>query len=178
MRWLLPSAQPGICSSKQPNSVVAMGPTRSRRCRAVIQALGAVLFLGWLSGSEANPSISVWLSATVQNGVPIQNDGQRFGCNDKIFAVIDLVGLQGGEHRLEADWTDPIGKIREHIDYPFNGAGATRITVWLKLHPPKGSALFSFFNPAMGMDDFIGLWKLVVRVDDDTRLDTQFEVLC
>lgn len=140
--------------------------------------LCALLLLGSFSASKADPSIDVWLSAAVEEGWPVESVSNRFGCNDKIYAVIDLLGLEGGAHRLEADWTDPGGKIREHVDYPFNGAGGTRITIWLKLHPPKGSALFSFFNPAMGMEDFIGLWQLTLRVDDDTRLDTKFEVLC
>ena len=140
--------------------------------------LCALLLLGSFSASKADPSIDVWLSAAVEEGQPVESVSNRFGCNDKIYAVIDLLGLEGGAHRLEADWTDPGGKIREHVDYPFNGAGGTRITIWLKLHPPKGSALFSFFSPALGMDDFIGLWQLTLRVDDDTRLDTQFEVLC
>ena len=146
--------------------------------QVALWVLCALLLLGSFSTSKADPSIDVWLSAAVEEGWPVESVSNRFGCNDKIYAVIDLLGLEGGAHRLEADWTDPGGKIREHVDYPFNGAGGTRITIWLKLHPPKGSALFSFFNPAMGMEDFIGLWQLTLRVDDDTRLDTQFEVLC
>ena len=151
---------------------------QSSRFRIILQALCVALFFGSVSSSEANTNLSVWLGSTVQNGTPVEKDTNRFGCNDKIYAVIDLLELDGGEHRLQADWTDPGGKIREHIDYPFDGAGGTRITIWLKLHPPKGSALFSFFSPALGMDDFIGLWQLVIRVDDGTRLDTEFEVLC
>ena len=27
----------------------------------------------------------------------------------------------------------------------------------------------------MGMDDFIGLWELAIRLDDDTRFKTEFE---
>lgn len=146
--------------------------------QVALWVLCALLLLGSFSTSKADPSIDVWLSAAVEEGWPVESVSNRFGCNDKIYAVIDLLGLEGGAHRLEADWTDPGGKIREHVDYPFNGAGGTRITIWLKLHPPKGSALFSFFNPAMGMEDFIGLWQLTLRVDDDTRLDTKFEVLC
>ena len=146
--------------------------------RVALRVLCTLLLLGSFSASKADPSIDVWLSAAVEEGWPVESVSNRFGCNDKIYAVITLLGLEGGAHRLEADWTDPGGKIREHVDYPFNGAGGTRITIWLKLHPPKGSALFSFFNPAMGMEDFIGLWQLTLRVDDDTRLDTQFEVLC
>ncbi|MEC9079768.1 MAG: hypothetical protein VYB43_06850 [Pseudomonadota bacterium] len=147
-------------------------------CRLGLRAIGALLLLGTISVGKADPSINVWLSAEFENGWPVESNSNRFGCNDKIYAVIDLLELEGGAHRLQADWTDPGGKIREHVDYPFNGAGSTRITIWLKLHPPKGSALFSFFNPAMGMDDFIGLWQLAIRVDDDTRFNTEFEVLC
>lgn len=146
--------------------------------QVALWVLCALPLSGSFSTSKADPSIDVWLSAAVEEGWPVESVSNRFGCNDKIYAVIDLLGLEGGAHRLEADWTDPGGKIREHVDYPFNGAGGTRITIWLKLHPPKGSALFSFFNPAMGMEDFIGLWQLTLRVDDDTRLDTKFEVLC
>ena len=149
-----------------------------RHYRVALRVLCTLLLLGSFSASKADPSIDVWLSAAVEEGWPVESGSNRFGCNDKIYAVITLLGLEGGAHRLEADWTDPGGKIREHVDYPFNGAGGTRITIWLKLHPPKGSALFSFFNPAMGMEDFIGLWQLTLRVDDDTRLDTKFEVLC
>ena len=155
-----------------------MKPIPFGLCRLGLHAICALLLLGNISATRADPSINVWLSAEFENGWPVESSSNRFGCNDKIYAVIDLLGLEGGAHRLQADWTDPSGKIREHIDYPFNGAGATRITIWLKLHPPKGSALFSFFSPALGMDDFIGLWQLAIRVDDDARLDTQFEVLC
>ena len=155
-----------------------MKPIPFGLCRLGLHAICALLLLGNISATRADPSINVWLSAEFENGWPVESSSNRFGCNDKIYAVIDLLGLEGGAHRLQADWTDPSGKIREHVDYPFNGAGSTRITIWLKLHPPKGSALFSFFNPAMGMDDFIGLWELVIRVDDDTRFNTEFEVLC
>ena len=155
-----------------------MKPIPFGLCRLGLHAICALLLLGNISATRADPSINVWLSAEFENGWPVESSSNRFGCNDKIYAVIDLLGLKGGAHRLQADWTDPGGKIREHVDYPFNGAGGTRITIWLKLHPPKGSALFSFFNPAMGMDDFIGLWELAIRVDEDTRFNTEFEVLC
>jgi hypothetical protein len=49
--------------------------------------------------------------------------------------------------------------------------------IWLKLHSPKGSGLFSFINPAMGIDDFIGDWRLFIEVDGAT-LETQFEIVC
>lgn len=108
----------------------------------------------------------------------MQTDTLRFGCNDKIYAVIDLTDLSDGSHQLQVDWTDPTGKTREHIDHPLHSSGTTRITVWLQLHPPKGAALFSFFNPAMGMDDFIGTWQVEINLDGKARLNQSFEVLC
>jgi len=108
----------------------------------------------------------------------VQTDTLRFGCNDKIYAVIDLADLSDGSHQLQVDWTDPTGNTREHIDYPLHNGDTTRITVWLQLHPPKGAALFSFFNPAIGMDDFIGTWQVDINLDSKTRLNQTFEVLC
>ncbi|MGE4635708.1 MAG: hypothetical protein AAEI92_10170 [Arenicellales bacterium] len=146
--------------------------------RSLLRVAGALAWLATPLSVMAEPSIDTWLSATVENGAPVQTDTLRFGCNDKIYAVIDLTALAGGNHQLQVDWTDPTGKTREHIDYPFHSGGTTRITVWLQLHPPKGAALFSFFNPAMGMDDFIGTWQVEINLDGKTRLDQSFEVLC
>ena len=124
---------------------------------------------------HASPAIQVELSSS--SDVSTDQASARFGCNDKIFAQIAMSELAPGAHRLEVDWIDPTGKTREHIDYPFNGSGTTRLKIWLKLHPPKGSGIFSFINPAMGMDDFIGNWRLFIKVDD-AALETQFEVVC
>ena len=137
--------------------------------------LSAGLFL-LASGAHSAPTISVSLTGSAQAST--DSETNRFGCNDKIYASINVEELASGEHQLTADWIDPTGKTREHIDYPFSGAGTTRITIWLKLHPPKGSTLFGFFNPSMGMEDFIGNWQLSVRIDGDTKLDVPFEVVC
>ena len=146
--------------------------------RSLLQVTGILAWLATPLPASAEPSIGAWLSATVENGAPVQTDTLRFGCNDKIYAVIDLTDLSDGSHHLQVDWTDPTGKTREHIDHPLHSSGTSRITVWLQLHPPKGAALFSFFNPAMGMDDFIGTWQVEITLDNKTRLDQSFEVLC
>ncbi len=146
--------------------------------RSLLRIAGALAWLATPLAASAEPSIGAWLSSTVENGVPVQTDTLRFGCNDKIYAVIDLTDLSDGSHQLQVDWTDPTGKTREHIDHPFPSGNTSRITVWLQLHPPKGAALFSFFNPAMGMDDFIGTWQVEITLDGDNRLNQSFEVLC
>jgi len=143
------------------------------------RGLQAALLIGVFlntAGAQAAPTISASLTGSAQ--VTSEQEGNRFGCNDKIYAAIDVLDLDAGEHTLTADWIDPTGKTREHIDYPFSGGGTTRITIWLKLHPPKGSTLFGFFNPSMGMEDFIGNWRLLICVDDDAELETAFEVVC
>ena len=146
--------------------------------RGVLGVAGILVWLATPLAASAEPSIGAWLSSTVENGVPVQTDTLRFGCNDKIYAVIDLADLSESSHQLQVDWTDPTGKTREHIDHPFSSGSTSRITVWLQLHPPKGAALFSFFNPAMGMDDFIGTWQVEITLDGDNRLNQSFEVLC
>jgi len=146
--------------------------------RGLLGVAGILVWLATPLPASAEPSIGAWLSATVENGAPVQADTLRFGCNDKIYAVIDLTDLSDGSHQLQVDWTDPTGKTREHIDYPFHSGSTSHITVWLQLHPPKGAALFSFFNPAMGMDDFIGTWQVEINLDAKARLNQSFEVLC
>ena len=145
---------------------------------SILRMIGILAWLAIPLSGQATPTINAWLSAKVENGIPVQPEIHRFGCNDKIFAVIDLADLASGSHQLQVDWVDPTGKTREHIDYAFDSTGDTRITVWLKLHPPQGAALFSFFNPAIGMDDFIGTWQLAIHVNNETRLERGFEVLC
>ena len=73
-------------------------------------------FVGQYFGGKADPSINVWLSAEFENGWPVESNSNRFGCNDKIYAVIDLLGLAGRRSASPAwaDWTDP-GGIRVEI---------------------------------------------------------------
>ena len=80
-----------------------MKPIPFGLCRLGLHAICALLLLGNISVGKADPSINVWLSAEFANGWPVESSSNRFGCNDKIYAVIDLLGLEGGAHRLQAD---------------------------------------------------------------------------
>ncbi len=128
--------------------------------------------------ARAAPTISAFVTATTEDDYPVESADNTFGCRDKIFAVIDLAGLAPGQHLLLVDWIDPGGKYRERIDHKFTSSDSARITVWLQLHPPTGAALVSAFNPAVGMAEFIGEWRVEIRVDDSAQAREHFEVLC
>lgn len=126
----------------------------------------------------AATSLDAFVTSSIENGVPVSSLNSEFNCTDKIFAVIDIQGLRNGEHTLNVDWIDPSGKRREQTTYSFHRAGSIRITVWLKLHPPRGATLLSAFNPALGMGDFIGRWQIRMRVDQSALAQKWFSVLC
>ena len=138
-----------------------------------------VLALCWLvSPVMAATSLDAFVTSSIGNGVPVPSLSNEFNCADKIFSVIDIQGLRNGEHTLNVDWIDPSGKRREQTTYSFHRAGNVRITVWLKLHPPKGSTLLSAFNPALGMGEVIGRWEIRMRVDQSPLAQQWFSVLC
>ena len=138
-----------------------------------------VLVLCWLvSPVMAGKSLDAFVTSTIENGVPVSSLSDEFNCADKIFSVIDIQGLRNGEHTLNVDWIDPSGKRREQTTYSFHRAGSIRITVWLKLHPPRGATLLSAFNPALGMGDFIGRWEIRMHVDQSALAQKWFSVLC
>ena len=138
-----------------------------------------VLVLGCLvSPAKAATSLDAFVTSSIENGVPVSSLSNEFNCADKIFSVIDIQGLRNGEHTLNVDWIDPSGKRREQTTYSFHRAGSIRITVWLKLHPPRGATLLSAFNPALGMGEFIGRWEIRMRVDQSPLAQKWFSVLC
>ena len=128
--------------------------------------------------AKAATSLDAFVTRSIENGAPVSSLSDEFNCTDKIFSVIDIQGLGKGEHTLNVDWIDPSGKRREHTTYSFHRAGSMRITVWLKLHPPRGATLLSAFNPAWGMDEFIGRWEVRIRVDQSPVTQKWFSVLC
>ena len=131
-----------------------------------------------VSPAKAVTSLDAFVTSSIENGVPVRSSSDEFSCADKIFSVIDIQGLSNGEHTLTADWIDPSGNRREQTTYSFHRAGSIRITVWLKLHPPRGATLLSALNPAWGMDEFIGRWEIRISVDKSPVTQKWFSVLC
>ena len=147
------------------------------RCITLIRWIVLVLICLASPASTAT-SLDVFVTNSIENGVPVSSLSDEFYCADKIFSVIDIEGLHNGEHTLYVDWIDPSGRRREQTIYSFHRAGNIRIMVWLKLHPPTGATFLSAFNPALGMDEFIGRWEVRISVEQSTMIQKWFSVLC
>lgn len=128
---------------------------------------------------HAAPKYHIFLTASEQEGVPLDQPATEFTCGDKIYAVIEVSGLPRDMHKLDAVWRDPRGKDREHTEYEFIVSNDDeRIWVWLKLHRSTEAALVSFMNPSAGMDEFIGEWEITLLVDGKPIGKQSFTVLC
>jgi len=122
---------------------------------------------------------AIYFTSVVKDGVPENKPSDKFGCSDKVYAVLELRGLSKTQHKLEAIWHDPQGRDRERTRYPFRVLrDEERIWVWLKLHHGPEAALVQFVNPSAGMDEFIGDWKLKLVLDGKLLAEKTFKVVC
>ncbi|MDH3637222.1 MAG: hypothetical protein OES09_01995 [Gammaproteobacteria bacterium] len=121
----------------------------------------------------------IYLTAAVDQGVPLARPATEFGCTDTIYAVLEIHGLEKTEHSLNAVWRDPHGVERERTQYPFRVRGdRERIWVWLKLHRSQGAALVQFVDPSAGMGEFVGNWQIQLFIDGKSLAKQDFTVLC
>ncbi|MFC1664870.1 hypothetical protein ACFL17_04490 [Pseudomonadota bacterium] len=139
-----------------------------------------VLTIGGTSTDAiAKISHKIYLTSIENNGIPDTKPQLEFTCSDKIYAVIEVSGLSKKKHQLEAVWTDPKGKKRERTAVPLYVSQAqTRTWVWLKLHPGAGASVISAFDPAYGLEEFIGQWSISIFIDRELLDKKQFSVLC
>jgi hypothetical protein len=129
----------------------------------------------------AQDGYNVYLTASENADVPLNEPAETFSCSDKIFAVVEVnqPGGETGNHTLEAIWRNPSGEDQEVTRYQFQVTnGYARVWVWLKLHRSGEAAIVQFMNPSAGMEEFIGMWELHVRVDDQRVAKKSFEVIC
>ncbi len=134
-------------------------------------------------GVSATPLLAadyeVYLTAAVDQGVPLAQPATEFGCSDAIYAVAELRGLPKTQHTLDAVWRDPQGTERERTSFPFFvRADRERVWVWLKLHRSPEAALIQFVDPGAGMGEFIGTWEVQLFVDGESISKETFSVLC
>lgn len=161
-------------------------PIALRQARRIQRGLVGFLLLacflvGSVTGLAAEPQFDIYVTAkTDDNDRPIREPERRFACSDKVFTVIHAKGLEPNQlHYLVVDWFDPSGKRREHTTYEFAVPSGERVLwAWLLLHAPTGAGLAHFFDPSIGMGDFIGTWKVNVSMNGDRVGQLSFEVIC
>lgn len=131
------------------------------------------------SNSESSRSSIVYFGLADQQGLPVRDENEVFDCTDKIYTVIELQGYAVGAYHLSVRWNDPSGDTREHTQYKFhvNNTNA-RLWAWLSLSRAPGAGMLQWLNPAAGLEEFIGLWNVTVKINDKTIHRGDFEISC
>ena len=125
--------------------------------------------------AQTNPEADIFLSTAPA----AQAHQGSFNCEDTIFMVIKFKHHQPKLHQIQIDWLDPNDQAREKNDFPFFVTEQESIA-WasLKLHRSVGAGLLQWVNPAAGMEEFIGVWTVNVKVSNIVKQTLNFEVLC
>ena len=158
--------------------------------QAVLFSAQAVLLFSaqaapsYAEGSNEEPSANktshhVYFSVANEHGFPLKEERKNFDCEDKIHTVIELSNFKPGKHSLSVVWTDPSSTDRERTEYDFHVREQnTRLWTWLTLSRANGAGMLQWINPAAGLEEFIGPWKVVVRIDNKEIETKKFEVSC
>lgn len=129
--------------------------------------------------TELTPKTDIFLTGANEHGGPLTESRTIFDCTEKIISVVNLENYSRGEHHLSVKWVDPYSQVKEHTQYPFTVRGQqTRVWAWLSFDRGAGAGALKFLNPAAGLEDFIGVWKIEVRIDNKPVGEDSFEVSC
>lgn len=122
----------------------------------------------------------VYLSTVLKNGLPVPHLTNTFNCTDKIFGVIVDQWPADSDHLMEAYWTDPRGKQREHTRYKFTARkGKTHTWAWLLLHPAKSDMLDRLLMQNNdSLQEFNGEWRVDFYVDGKSMGKLTFHLIC
>ncbi len=107
------------------------------------------------------------------------NQSAVFDCSETIYAITMATQLDQGEHLYEVEWKEPGGKTREKTRYVFyTEGGDQKIWSWLKLNRPQWGTITSIVDPALGMREFIGKWKVSIYLDERLLERKVMQVIC
>lgn len=131
--------------------------------------------------TQKDRTARVYYSLGDENNVPLTKPVEDFDCTDQIFTTVELNNYTKGKYQLSISWIDPNDDVRENTRYPFQVNSSKRITklwAWLSLSRAKGAGVLAWINPAAGLEEFIGQWKVEVRVDNELVNTGNFVVRC
>lgn len=149
--------------------------------KALKLILIALLWTTLPAAALAQDGYNVYLTSKASADVPLNEPMETFACSDKIFGVVEVDRPDGGsgQHALQATWRNPAGDDQEVTKYDFQVTnGQARVWIWLKLHRSGEAAIVQFMNPSAGMEEFVGMWELHIRVDGEQVAKKSFEVVC
>jgi hypothetical protein len=130
--------------------------------------------------AEDQPHYKVYLTKKVENDQPLMEDKAEttFDCTDRIYLVVEALGLTSESYKLTVKWLNPVNKQQEKTGYTFDAFPFTRIWAWLQLSGPPGAVIGQVFDPTFGMEEFIGDWNAVVSIDKKKIKSAKFTVVC
>ena len=149
------------------------------------RAIGAVICAMFLSISitqdtlaSENINFKVYTTSKVIDGQPTPDVVTDFDCSDRIYLVLEAQGLEQKKHQLAVKWFNPVNEQQELTKYKFDGHPYSRVWAWLQLSGPPGAVIGQVFDPAFGMEDFIGKWQVQVLLNSKKLDQIEFNVLC
>lgn len=152
-----------------------------KSCNVVIR-VATVMVVTFLF---SNPSIAednthdLFFTLENERQLPSNERISEFDCSDKVYAVMNLKGIELGKHQLAVLWYAPNEEVREHTKFEiFVRTPEVRQWAWLKLHRAFGASMLQLLNPAAGMEEFIGDWKVEVKIDNKLIVSKGFKVIC
>ena len=131
--------------------------------------------------TDTKPQIRIYHTHSNQHQAPLTEPSKEFACTDKIFTVLELNHYPNGKYQLSIQWIDPNDRVRETSRYPFNITKQnkpTKLWTWLSLSRAQGAGILAAFNPAAGLEEFIGKWRSEVRINNTLIGSADFMVLC
>ncbi len=132
-----------------------------------------------LNNEPIEQSYKVYLSDADEHGFPKTDKKDVFECTEKIYSVLELSDYPVGTYQLSVDWIDPALDVRERTEYEFRvRESETRLWAWLTLSRATGASLLQWIDPAAGLEEFIGDWKIEVSVNDRKLASSDFQVVC
>ncbi|MEO0367702.1 MAG: hypothetical protein AAF197_02835 [Pseudomonadota bacterium] len=142
------------------------------------------LFVLSASFTEAKASrsgnIVTLVSGEGSNERPAIDSRNHYDCSEKIYSVAQLSDYAPGNYHYSVKWIDPTQNVREHTKYDFGvpPTGNTKVWAWLSLSRAPGAKMISWLNPAAGLEEFVGTWKVEVKIDNKLVASNSFEVTC
>jgi len=104
---------------------------------------------------------------------------EQFDCGDKVHLYAMLRNIPAGTHEAMAEWFIPKGKLQEVSTHKFVTKGEDyALWLWLELAPDTVGDLFGSVVPSLGMEGFIGRWKVRFYMDDEFVAEKIFFVIC
>lgn len=125
---------------------------------------------------------------TSRSGEPKRLPSSSFGLSgisasarSNDFAKTASPGKQAATNlTVTFDWIGPSGKLMQTVSSRVSGRSGSEASTWswIQLQRPSEGQAISFFEPSYGFEQYIGKWKIEVKIKDKVMRSIEFDVIC